>query len=210
MAAADRIGAPLLELDAVPSTNDIARDRALAGAAEGLVVVARRQTSGRGRRGRHWESAEGKGLYLSVLLRPGWPATEATWLGALAALSAWDAVRGLGVDRASIKWPNDVMVDGRKLAGVLVEPRIAAGRVEFAVLGIGLNVAQEAADWPDELRGTAVSLRELGAVATVGDVRGAVCRSLSALYDRCGRGVAAGLADDWRRATGGRELPVLA
>ena len=210
MAAADRIGTPLLELDEVSSTNDIARDRALAGAAEGLVVVAKQQTRGRGRRGHRWESSEGKGLYLSVLLRPGWSATEATWLGALAALAAWDAARGLGVDRASIKWPNDVMVVGRKLAGVLVEPRIAAGRVEFAVLGIGLNVAQEPADWPEELRGAAVSLRELGVVAAVGDVRAAVCRSLAALYARCDRGAAAGLADDWRRATGGRELPVLA
>jgi BirA family transcriptional regulator, biotin operon repressor / biotin---[acetyl-CoA-carboxylase] ligase len=201
------MGRPLLQLEEATSTNDVAKEMALQGAAEGLVVVAARQTKGRGRRGRVWESPPGAGLYFSALLRPGWPAAEAPWLGVLAGLAACQAARSLGAARATVKWPNDVMVDGRKLGGVLVEPRIAAGRVEFAVLGIGINVVQE--DWPPGLRDTAVSLRQLGVRVDLPAVREALCRSISDLYCATDTGVVAALDGPWREATGGQPLPVL-
>ncbi len=209
MAASSRIGHPLVHLAEATSTNDVVKERALAGAAEGLVVVADRQTCGRGRRGRTWISAPGQGLYFSALLRPGWPAADAPWLGVLAGLAAWQAVRDLGVTQATMKWPNDVLVEGRKLGGVLVEPRIAAGRVEFAVLGIGINVAQTDADWPVDLRATAASLRQLGLSAEVPAVRDALCASLTALYRQTADGVVQALDATWRVATGGQPLPTL-
>lgn len=209
VAAGSLIGQPLLHLAEASSTNDVAKERALAGAPEGLVVVADRQTRGRGRRGRSWTSAAGQGLYFSALLRPGWPAADAPWLGVLAGLAAWQAVHALGAARAAVKWPNDVLVDGRKLGGVLVEPRIAAGRVEFAVLGIGINVAQADADWPDDLRGVAVSLHALGVRTDVAAVRDALCSSLTSLYQQTADGVVQALDASWRAATGGQPLPVL-
>ena len=209
MAASSRIGHPLVHLAEATSTNDVVKERALAGAPEGLVVVADRQTRGRGRRGRTWISAPGHGLYFTALLRPGWPAADAPWLGVLAGLAAWQAVRDLGVTQATMKWPNDVLVEGRKLGGVLVEPRIAAGRVEFAVLGIGINVAQTDADWPVDLRATAASLRQLGLSAEVPAVRDALCASLTALYRQTADGVVQALDATWRVATGGQPLPTL-
>lgn len=209
MAASSRIGHPLVHLAEATSTNDVVKERALAGAPEGLVVVADHQTRGRGRRGRTWAGAPGQGLYFSALLRPGWPAADAPWLGVLAGLAAWQAARDLGVAEVTVKWPNDVVVGGRKLGGVLVEPRIAAGRVEFAVLGIGINVAQTDADWPVDLRATAASLRQLGLSAEVPAVRDALCASLTALYRQTADGVVQALDATWRAATGGQPLPTL-
>ena len=209
MAANSRIGHPLVHLAEATSTNDVVKERALAGAPEGLVVVADHQTRGRGRRGRTWASVPGQGLYFSALLRPGWPAAEAPWLGVLAGLAAWQAVRDLGAAAATVKWPNDVMVGGRKLGGVLVEPRIAAGRVDFAVLGIGINVAQTDADWPAELGPTAVSLRALGVRTEVAAVRDALCAALTSLYRQTDGGVVQALDAAWRAATGGQPLPTL-
>ncbi len=209
MAGSSVIGKPLLHLVETTSTNDEAKSRALDGAPEGLVVVADQQTRGRGRRGRAWSSEPGHGLYFSALLRPGWPAADAPWLGVLAGLAAWQAVRDLGATAATVKWPNDVLVGGRKLGGVLVEPRITAGRVEFAVLGIGINVAQADADWPEELRGAAVSLHALGVRTEVVTVRDALCAALTSLYLQTADGVVQALDASWRAATGGQPLPTL-
>ncbi len=204
------IGQPLLEFAEVESTNDVAKAEALRGAAEGLVVVADRQTRGRGRRGRVWSSPPGGGLYLSVLLRPDWPAVEAPWLGVLAGLAAWRTARALGADTAVVKWPNDVLAGGRKLAGVLVEPRIAGGRIEFAVVGVGLNVGPPAGGWSEELRDSAISLQELGGCADRVRARAEFCRALEELYAATRQGRASALAGPWHEATGGQPLPVLA
>jgi BirA family transcriptional regulator, biotin operon repressor / biotin---[acetyl-CoA-carboxylase] ligase len=209
VAAISLIGRRVIRLDEVTSTNDVAKEHALLGEAEGLVVVARRQTLGRGRRGQVWSSPPDLGLYFSALLRPAWPAADAAWLGVLAGLGAWQAVRALGAERAAIKWPNDVLLDGRKLAGVLVEPRIAAGRVEFAVLGIGVNVAHEARDWPAALRESAISLCQAGVATNPEQVTISLCRALSDLYAVAQASGVMALTGAWREATGGRELPVL-
>ena len=131
-------GWTLVALDSVGSTNDEAARLADAGASEGTVVWAREQTGGRGRRGRHWASPIGN-LYSSTILRPDCTAPRAAELGFVAALAVADIVPAGRAVR--VKWPNDVLVDGGKIAGILLESAIAqTGRVEHVVAGIGINV----------------------------------------------------------------------
>ncbi|MBM3644692.1 MAG: biotin--[acetyl-CoA-carboxylase] ligase [Alphaproteobacteria bacterium] len=126
--------------DSVPSTNDYAADLAAGGAAEGTVVWARQQTGGRGRRGRTWASPVGN-LYCSTVLRPACAPIRAAELGFVAALAVADLVpEGRGV---RVKWPNDVLVDGGKVAGILLETSVSgSGLVDHVVAGIGVNVAE--------------------------------------------------------------------
>jgi BirA family biotin operon repressor/biotin-[acetyl-CoA-carboxylase] ligase len=131
-------GWTLVALQSVGSTNDEALRLAEAGAAEGTVVWAREQTGGRGRRGRSWASPVGN-LYTSAITRPACPAARATELGFVAALAVADMVPAGRETR--VKWPNDVLVEGGKVAGILPESAIDAdGKAEHVILGIGVNV----------------------------------------------------------------------
>ncbi len=121
------------------STNSQARQRAEAGAAEGTLVVAECQTAGRGRRGRAWVSPEGAGIYLSLIARPRISPAEAPRLTLLTAVAAADAVIAETGVPVRIKWPNDLLVDGRKLAGILTEIRTEMDLVDYVVIGIGIN-----------------------------------------------------------------------
>src|SRR6185436_12611332 len=130
-------GWTLVALQSVGSTNDEAARLAAAGAAEGTVVWAREQTAGRGRRGRHWASPVGN-LYTSAIVRPDCPAARAAELGFVAALAVADMVPAGRPVR--LKWPNDVLVEGAKVAGILPESSIGAdGQAEHVILGIGVN-----------------------------------------------------------------------
>ena len=160
-------GSPCRRLAETESTNDVARDWALAGAPEGAVVVADKQTRGRGRRARLWDSPSGVGLYASFILRPDWPAADAAQLAILGGLAAFHALELAGVQNLRIKWPNDILAGGRKICGVLVEPRVGAERIEFAVVGIGINVGHTRRDFPPELRPFATSCRLEGAAISV-------------------------------------------
>lgn len=143
----------------VTSTNDIARELGRRGAPEGLVVVADEQTAGRGRLRRPWASPPGVGLWMSVLLRPPLPAHELGRLTLAAAVAVVEAVRdGAGV-AAGIKWPNDVVVGGRKLCGILTELEADWEQVHFAVVGIGVNVNTPPEAFPPDVREAATSLR---------------------------------------------------
>ena len=168
----DRLGAlelrPLLNthdvgqtvhwFEEVASTNDLARELADEGAEHGEVVIAESQTAGRGRRGRSWASPPGRNLYVSVVLRPELPPSRAAELTLLTSVAVCQAVREAGVP-AAIKWPNDVLVRGRKLAGVLTEMAADPEQVQWVVVGAGVNVNATAEDFPDELRDAATSLR---------------------------------------------------
>jgi BirA family biotin operon repressor/biotin-[acetyl-CoA-carboxylase] ligase len=140
------LGRPRLHLRETGSTNDRARELAAAGAPHGTLVTAGAQTAGRGRQGRAWAAPPGRALLMSLVLR------EAPALLPLAA--AVGVAEAIGED-AQIKWPNDVQLDGRKVAGILAEGRPQEG---WAVLGIGVNVAIRIEDLPPELRGTAATL----------------------------------------------------
>ena len=134
-------GYALIALDEVDSTNDEAKNRAAAGAPEGAVVWAQQQRAGRGRRGREWVSPPGN-LYVSVILRPACEARHVAQLSFVAALAVLDLVDGSLPGRARCKWPNDILVDGGKVAGILLESALEpGGRVDWVVLGIGVNLA---------------------------------------------------------------------
>jgi BirA family biotin operon repressor/biotin-[acetyl-CoA-carboxylase] ligase len=148
---------PLL-LAETSSTNDVAREQARKGARGGFLVAASRQTAGRGRLGRGWESPPDRGLYVSILLRPDLSMTEAGKLTILSSVAAVDAVEAVSGLHPRIKWPNDLVADGRKLAGLLIETEPKGGRMAFAVIGIGLNVRQEAGDFSSQVRAQATSL----------------------------------------------------
>jgi BirA family biotin operon repressor/biotin-[acetyl-CoA-carboxylase] ligase len=159
--------------DSVESTNDEVRELARAGAPEGLVVLAERQTAGRGRRGAAWFSPFGQALTFSVLLRPAQP--KALWprLALATGLAVAEALETLGV-QPGIKWPNDVWIGKRKVAGILVE----AGS-DFAVIGIGLNVNNT--EFPNEVVEIATSLRiETTQEISRSEVLSAIIRRLSA------------------------------
>jgi len=146
-------------LGEVSSTNDVALAAGRDGAAEGVAILADRQSAGRGRLGRTWESPPGVGIYTSVLLRPRLPASLAPLLTLAAGIAAAETIQEVTRLAARLKWPNDVQLDGRKVAGILIEGTTLAGRLGEAVVGIGINVNQEAADFPPGLGGGATSLR---------------------------------------------------
>jgi BirA family biotin operon repressor/biotin-[acetyl-CoA-carboxylase] ligase len=145
--------------DEVDSTNTVAASLARSGAPEGTAVVAEMQTAGRGRLGRSWCSPRGKNLYLSLVLRPPLAPTAVPQLTLIAAVSVVRAVIEIASATPAIKWPNDVQLNGRKLAGILTELEAEAERVRFIVLGIGVNLNVTPEDLPEELRATATSLR---------------------------------------------------
>jgi len=143
----------------VTSTNDVLWELADQGAEEGTVVFAEEQTGGRGRMGRSWWSPRGRGIWMSVLLRPPTPEGAVPMTSIIGALATADAVRSITRLPAGIRWPNDVLVADRKVAGVLVERRrLAHGRE--VVLGIGVDVEGSPADMPEGLADVAVSLSE--------------------------------------------------
>jgi len=152
------IGSPLEVLDETSSTNDVAKRAAKLGAPHGAVWVADAQTAGRGRQGRAWTAARGEALLVSVLLRPTCAASRLPPVSLVCGLAARDAVARAvapGVD-VRLKWPNDVLVDGRKVAGVLVEAMVAGSRVEGLIVGVGVNVHTRA--FPPELARIATSI----------------------------------------------------
>jgi BirA family biotin operon repressor/biotin-[acetyl-CoA-carboxylase] ligase len=146
------IGSPHVHHRVVDSTNSRARELAERGAPHGTLVTAREQTAGRGRQGREWVAPPGTSVLMSLVVRE--LDERFPLLPLVAAVAVVDACESLAPVRCEIKWPNDVWIERRKVAGILVEGRPAAG---WAVLGIGLNVAVE--EFPDELRDSATSLR---------------------------------------------------
>jgi BirA family transcriptional regulator, biotin operon repressor / biotin---[acetyl-CoA-carboxylase] ligase len=154
-----RMGNPLVVVEETHSTNDLVWEAEAGGASEGFVVFAERQTAGRGQFGRRWESAPYHGLWFSVLLRTRITLYESPQLTSMLAGVVVAAIIDETGCAATIKAPNDIYVAGRKVAGVLVEGRTASDKSYVAVAGIGVNVNQTLEDFPEELRGTAGSLR---------------------------------------------------
>lgn len=169
-----RFGAPHRHHRSTDSTNARARELAEAGAPGGLVVTAEEQSAGRGRRGRSWFAPPGEALLYSALLRP---LGERPLLPLAVPLAVCEAAESLGPVRCRVKWPNDVWIAERKLAGVLIESR--AGADGWAVIGIGLNVAVPPRAFPPELAETATSLLAAGVPEpTVGAAREALNEAL--------------------------------
>lgn len=156
-----RTGNRLLCLGSVDSTNTEAKRQAALGVPEGLAVLSDCQTAGRGRAGRSFHSPAGHGLYLSVLLRPCLPPEDVVNFTAWTAVAVCDGIQAACGTRPRIKWTNDLVLSGKKLGGILTELSLdqETGRLDYLVVGIGINVSHELADFPEELQSMATSLQ---------------------------------------------------
>jgi BirA family transcriptional regulator, biotin operon repressor / biotin---[acetyl-CoA-carboxylase] ligase len=156
------LGRPLIYQPVTASTNDDALLAARSGAPHGSVFVADEQTAGRGRRGHTWLAARGESLLFSLLLRPKLELAQTSALTLAVGLALRDAVAPLVSTLPKLKWPNDLLVGGMKLGGVLVESQLQGEQLQSVVVGVGLNVATR--DFPAEIAATATSLALLGAM----------------------------------------------
>lgn len=147
---------PVQVVDEISSSNDALLRQGEAGAPSGTLLFAESQTAGRGQFLRPWDSARGLGLWFSLLLRLEINDSSIPSLSAFAAVALVDVIRELGIEDAGIKAPNDILIRGRKVAGILVETRV--GKNPFAVVGIGLNVNHGPSDFPEDLKKQAASL----------------------------------------------------
>lgn len=197
--ATHRVGRELLVRDRTASTNDDAWE-AFGERDDGVTVVALEQTAGRGRAGRRWEQAPGRGLALSVALRLGCDVRQAGIVPLAAGLAVVRAVHALGVPAARLKWPNDVVVGDRKLAGVLCELKRASDGGEVVVIGVGLNVRQRRDDFPVALRETATSLALEGSSATLEDAAAEFLDRLEPVWAEAQEGDRTRVLAEWSRA----------
>ena len=164
-----RFGHPHRHLRTTESTNDLARELAAAGAPSGTVVTASAQTAGRGRHGRVWSAPAGKALLFSAVLAP--LRAEDALLPIAAPVAVCEAIESLAPVECAIKWPNDVWIEERKAAGILIEARPP----EWAVIGVGVNVAIEPQEFPEDVRWPAISV---GHGVGVDELRVALCDRL--------------------------------
>lgn len=145
--------------DETDSTNLQAKAMAAAGAPEGTLIIAEEQTAGRGRRGRNWFSPPGAGIYMSLIIRPAILPQEAPRFALLTAAAVAEAVKEITLLEARIKWPNDILVGGRKLGGILTEVSMDMDRVEYMIVGLGLNVNMAREAFPPDLKEIGTSIR---------------------------------------------------
>lgn len=189
-------GRELRVFGSLGSTNDAARELAAEGAPEGTVVVALDQTKGRGRQDRSWTSEPGKNLTFTVVLRPGIPAEYLGVISLFASAAVAAAVTSLCGKDAGCKWPNDVVVGGRKISGILCESTITGSTAGAVVAGIGLNVNQR--NFPAPLAGNATSIAlERGSDADLAAALGEVLAALESLYRPGEPGWPASMAAEW-------------
>lgn len=181
-------GASLRYFDEIGSTNTEALDWAMSGGPEGSVVVADHQTGGRGRWGRRWFSAPGKLLQFSLILRPDLELERHGLLTAGLGVACAEAIETTSGLEAAIKWPNDVVVGGRKIVGMLVETQTTGTVISAAVCGIGVNVSLQAADLPEEIATRASSIaiemerRGLGSTPPRVELLAAILARIEGLY----------------------------
>lgn len=152
-------GKEIIHFNSIDSTNNYAKKIAKEGAREGTLIIANTQTAGRGRLGRQFSSNSNKGIWMSIILRPKLNPIDAQNMTIAAGRAVVKAIKQVtGID-ADIKWPNDVLVGGKKVCGILTESECEAGNMKYMVLGIGLNVNHQEEDFSEELRDIATSLR---------------------------------------------------
>jgi BirA family biotin operon repressor/biotin-[acetyl-CoA-carboxylase] ligase len=195
------IGNELFFFSEIDSTNREAHDRARGGAREGTVILADSQSRGKGRRGRSWESPSGANLYLSIILRPPICPSHAPQITLLAGVAAARALSGVSGLECLIKWPNDIFLRGKKLAGILAEMEGEGSKVRFVILGIGVNVNWRREDFPADLGVMATSLHaESGKEISRAAAAAELFRELEKEYTAFLReGFSARLKDEWNR-----------
>ncbi|MBZ5515036.1 MAG: biotin--[acetyl-CoA-carboxylase] ligase [Acidobacteriia bacterium] len=196
----NQIGHRIVHYFRADSTNSLALEMAAQGAAHGTVVLAEEQTAGRGRLGRSWYSEKSSGIYVSVILRPPLAPSAAPVLTLMAGVAAQHAVTTVTGLSADIRWPNDVLVNGRKVCGILTEISAELDRLHAAVLGFGINVNHS--KMPEELKAIATSLRiETGKPCSRAQVLVALLRELERQYQLLLEEDGAAIAERWSSAS---------
>lgn len=199
--------------DSVDSSNNLAKILANEGCENGLTVVAEEQVGGKGRLSRGWISPYAKGIWFSVVLKPPFLPQEASKCTLLAAVSVVKAINKLqGVD-AAIKWPNDILLKGRKLVGILTEMNAEFGHINYVVIGTGINTNATAEDYPDEVKDLAVSVADAAAEPfTRVDLLCDILKNMEELYEQAITEGFAPVLDEWRKysCTLGQEVKVIA
>lgn len=151
------MGRNIAYFDKITSTNDIAKKLGDEGEKEGLIVISEEQTKGRGRMGRKWSTHKGDAIAMTLLLRPNIPPKDAPSITPLLALSIVEGIKDLTGIECGIKWPNDVVLDGKKLSGILTEMKLSGAKINYIAAGIGININQSA--FEDEIADIATSLK---------------------------------------------------
>lgn len=154
------IGREYAYYDSIDSTNVQGKREAAVKVCDGKVFITEEQTGGRGRLGRTWESPKFTGIWMSILLKPDIPIELAPKITVIAAAAAYNTMKEFGID-AKIKWPNDIVIDGKKICGILTEMSTVGGKIDYVIMGIGINVNM--VEFPEDLKDKATSLKlELG------------------------------------------------
>lgn len=177
------IGNNIIHLDSVDSTNDEAKKRAREGAKEGTVVIAEEQTKGRGRLGRNWTSPKYKGIWMSIILRPDIDPMKVSKVTQIGAAAVTMAAEEMGIE-TFIKWPNDIIMNGKKVCGILTEMSGELTKVNYVIMGIGINANIEKEEFPEEIQVVASSLKiEKGQYVKRKELVSKVLNNFENLYD---------------------------
>jgi BirA family transcriptional regulator, biotin operon repressor / biotin---[acetyl-CoA-carboxylase] ligase len=195
----DQIGRWIYTLPQASSTNEVAFRLALKGVEEGAAVLAESQTKGKGRMGRRWESPVGLNIYLSIILRPRIVPSKTPLITLMAAVACAEAIDEIAGLLPAIKWPNDLLLERKKLGGILTEADMELDRINFVVVGIGINVNMPRRSFPPSIKDTATSLQEaLGRKTSRTVLIQAILRHMELWYKRIGQGRGKEITRRWK------------
>lgn len=194
------LGRDICYKEKVDSTNNFAKKLANEGCRDGLLVVAEEQEAGKGRLSRGWISPYAKGIWFSVVLKPPFLPQEASKCTLLAAVAVAKAVNDIKGVKAAIKWPNDIILNGRKLVGILTEMNAEFGHINYVVIGIGINTCASRDDYPPEVRNLAVSVADAAKESFLRvELLAAVLKNMEELYELSVAHGFSAVFDEWRK-----------
>ncbi|KGN03196.1 biotin--acetyl-CoA-carboxylase ligase [Clostridium novyi A str. 4570] len=177
------IGKDIRYYNTIDSTNNKAKELGTAGAKEGTVVISEEQTGGRGRLGRQWVSPKFKGIWMSIILKPNIEPMEASKITQIGAAAVCMSINELGLE-ATIKWPNDIVLNGKKVCGILTEMSGELNKINYIVMGIGINVNIESEDFPGDIKDIATSIKiEAGKKVKRKELVASIFNNFEKLYD---------------------------
>jgi BirA family biotin operon repressor/biotin-[acetyl-CoA-carboxylase] ligase len=178
------IGKEIIHFDTIGSTNDAAKDSASKGANDGTVIISEEQTSGKGRLGRQWIAPKHKGIWMSIILKPEIGPVHVPKITHISAAAVVSALKEFNIE-ASIKWPNDIIINNKKICGILTEMSGEIGRVAYVVVGIGINANLESSDIPEDISGKASSIyMETAKIIDRKSLAAAVLNNFEILYEK--------------------------
>ena len=191
-------GQHIYYVESIDSTQKMAKELANDDAVEGTLVIADEQSSGRGRMARKWSSPKGKGVWMSLIIKPNIPLMQAPQLTLLTAVAVAQGIEEAIASRPQIKWPNDILIDGKKVTGILTEMQAESDRIHSIIIGIGINVNQTERDFPEELQDIATSLYlQTNQIQSREKVINAVLMKLEWLYELYAREGFAPIKELW-------------